>query len=482
MQQLSSARARRRSRRRPQREPPGARRAARRHRGGRRRAEDARALRRRRRRHGRRARASSRLSTRCARGGRLLRVRRRATATPGCRSRPFRIYNDEITVLGSMAVLNSFGPALDADGAGAIDAAGDAHPRLRRSTASASALETRAPRRRRQDHRSCRSAVSRASARGRPCAAGGRRRRRDSSCREPLTLSRGASSRGSPELRARSICRARADHHALYRHFEPSREGRRVPRAARGRAVRDPQPVGRRLGDGARGARLQGAGDDQLGLRVHARAARTAARRSTRSSRTSRRSPRPPACRSSVDLENGYGPSRPTRPTAIARAGRRGRGRRLDRGLRPGDGRLYDLEPRGRARRGGGEAARRCRSRSRSPRAPRTTSAATPTSTTRSRGCRPTRRPAPTSSSRPGCGASTRSRAVCAAVSKPVNVLGHRGLASVRRDRSRPARSAISVGGALTWVAVAALTEAAEALRDGDLSVLAASAPKELLG
>ena len=38
----------------------------------------------------------------------------------------------------------------------------------------------------------------------------------------------------------------------------------------------------------------------------------------------------------------------------------------------------------------------------------------------------------------------------------------------------------VSVGGALTWVATAALTQAAEALRDGDLSVLAASAPKEL--
>jgi NADPH2:quinone reductase len=34
---------------------------------------------------------------------------------------PFRIYNDEITVLGSMAVLNSFGPALDLVAAGAID-------------------------------------------------------------------------------------------------------------------------------------------------------------------------------------------------------------------------------------------------------------------------------------------------------------------------------------------------------------------------
>jgi 2-methylisocitrate lyase-like PEP mutase family enzyme len=72
-------------------------------------------------------------------------------------------------------------------------------------------------------------------------------------------------------------------------------------------------------------------------------------------------------------------------------------------------------------------------------------------------------------------------RAVCASVSKPVNVLGHRGFASVGELFEAGAQR-VSVGGALTWVAVAALTQAAEALRDGDLSVLAASAPKELLG
>ena len=33
---------------------------------------------------------------------------------------PFRIYNDEITVLGSMAVLNSFGAAADLMAAGAV--------------------------------------------------------------------------------------------------------------------------------------------------------------------------------------------------------------------------------------------------------------------------------------------------------------------------------------------------------------------------
>lgn len=36
---------------------------------------------------------------------------------------PFRIYNDEITVVGSMAVLHSFGPALDLVASGAIDTA-----------------------------------------------------------------------------------------------------------------------------------------------------------------------------------------------------------------------------------------------------------------------------------------------------------------------------------------------------------------------
>ncbi|MGH8921956.1 MAG: zinc-binding dehydrogenase, partial [Actinomycetes bacterium] len=34
---------------------------------------------------------------------------------------PFRIYNDEISVLGSMAVLNSFGAAADLMAAGAVD-------------------------------------------------------------------------------------------------------------------------------------------------------------------------------------------------------------------------------------------------------------------------------------------------------------------------------------------------------------------------
>ena len=36
---------------------------------------------------------------------------------------PFRIYNDEITIVGSMAVLNSFGSAANLMAAGAVDTA-----------------------------------------------------------------------------------------------------------------------------------------------------------------------------------------------------------------------------------------------------------------------------------------------------------------------------------------------------------------------
>jgi 2-methylisocitrate lyase-like PEP mutase family enzyme len=76
----------------------------------------------------------------------------------------------------------------------------------------------------------------------------------------------------------------------------------------------------------------------------------------------------------------------------------------------------------------------------------------------------------------PGLRSADDVRAVCAAVSKPVNVLGHRGLKLAEVFEAGAQR--VSVGGALTWVATAALTSAAEALRDGDLSVLAARAPR----
>jgi 2-methylisocitrate lyase-like PEP mutase family enzyme len=67
-------------------------------------------------------------------------------------------------------------------------------------------------------------------------------------------------------------------------------------------------------------------------------------------------------------------------------------------------------------------------------------------------------------------------RAVCEAVSKPVNVLAVPGLWFAEIASAGARR--VSVGGKLTWVAVKAMAEAAIAIRDtGDFSALAARLP-----
>ena len=67
-------------------------------------------------------------------------------------------------------------------------------------------------------------------------------------------------------------------------------------------------------------------------------------------------------------------------------------------------------------------------------------------------------------------------RTVCEAVSKPVNVLALPTLSASEVFDAGAQR--ISVGGGLTWVAMAAVAEAATAIRDaGDLSVLGARVP-----
>jgi 2-methylisocitrate lyase-like PEP mutase family enzyme len=66
-------------------------------------------------------------------------------------------------------------------------------------------------------------------------------------------------------------------------------------------------------------------------------------------------------------------------------------------------------------------------------------------------------------------------RAVCDAVSKPVNVLAVPSLSFAELVDAGAQR--VSVGGALTWVAVNATAEAALEIRDGDFSSLGASPP-----
>jgi 2-methylisocitrate lyase-like PEP mutase family enzyme len=67
-------------------------------------------------------------------------------------------------------------------------------------------------------------------------------------------------------------------------------------------------------------------------------------------------------------------------------------------------------------------------------------------------------------------------RAVCEAVSKPVNVLAVPHLSFAEMAEAGAQR--VSVGGSMTWVAVKAMADAAEAIRErGDFSALAARLP-----
>jgi 2-methylisocitrate lyase-like PEP mutase family enzyme len=72
----------------------------------------------------------------------------------------------------------------------------------------------------------------------------------------------------------------------------------------------------------------------------------------------------------------------------------------------------------------------------------------------------------------PGLGEIDQIRAVCEAVSKPVNVLARSGIPMGELAKAGTQR--VSVGSRLAWVAVAAMVDAAEAIRDsGDFSKLA---------
>jgi 2-methylisocitrate lyase-like PEP mutase family enzyme len=76
----------------------------------------------------------------------------------------------------------------------------------------------------------------------------------------------------------------------------------------------------------------------------------------------------------------------------------------------------------------------------------------------------------------PGLETTDEIRRVCEAVSKPVNVLAVPGLSFAEIVEAGAQR--VSVGGALTWVAVDAVARAATAIRDGgDFSLLATKLP-----
>jgi 2-methylisocitrate lyase-like PEP mutase family enzyme len=75
----------------------------------------------------------------------------------------------------------------------------------------------------------------------------------------------------------------------------------------------------------------------------------------------------------------------------------------------------------------------------------------------------------------PGLSTVEEIRTVCGAVSKPVNVLAVPELSFNQIVEAGAQR--VSVGGGLTWIAVAAMAEAASRIAAGDLSSLSASPP-----
>jgi 2-methylisocitrate lyase-like PEP mutase family enzyme len=76
----------------------------------------------------------------------------------------------------------------------------------------------------------------------------------------------------------------------------------------------------------------------------------------------------------------------------------------------------------------------------------------------------------------PGLRSTEEIRAVCEAVSRPVNVLAVPGLSFA--DITEAGAQRVSVGGALTWAAVTAMAQAATAIRDdGDFTALGARLP-----
>ena len=166
----------------------------------------------------------------------------------------------------------------------------------------------------------------------------------------------------------------------------------------------------------------------------------------------------------SVDLENGHGPEPADAGDGDRPGGRGGRGRRLDRGLRPRarGSTSSSGPPSGSPRRSRRRA--RSASSSRSPREPRTTSAATPTSTTRSPACRPTSGAGADVLYAPGLRTVEEIRAVSEATSRPLNVLARPKLTMAEIADAGGTR--VSLGGSLTFVAVAAMTAAAERIRD----------------
>ena len=182
------------------------------------------------------------------------------------------------------------------------------------------------------------------------------------------------------------------------------------------RLLRHPQSVGHRQRALSAKPRLQGAGDDQLRLRVVAGARRQRRRARRRCSRTCASMVAATDLPVNADFESGFARRRrPASRESVRLAVATGvAGLSIEDSTGDAAQPLYD------ARRRGGADARGARARSTRPAAtrcssaaPKASSSAGPTSTRRSRGSRPTRTPAPIASTRRASARASRSRRWC---------------------------------------------------------------------
>ena len=169
----------------------------------------------------------------------------------------------------------------------------------------------------------------------------------------------------------------------------------------------------------------------------------------------------------SVDLENGYGPEPEDAALAVARAATAGAAGGSIEDYDPG-GRLYDI---GHATERVAAAAAVAGSFLLTARAENHIRGNPDLDDTIER-LRAYERAGADVLYAPGLATVEEIRAVCSAVSKPVNVLARPNLSFDEIAAAGAQR--VSVGGSLTWVAVAGLVSAAEEIRDGgDFSALA---------
>jgi 2-methylisocitrate lyase-like PEP mutase family enzyme len=254
---------------------------------------------------------------------------------------------------------------------------------------------------------------------------------------------------------------------------EPAREGGGLSRAPRGRAVRDPEPLGRRLGQHARGARFQALATTSGGFAFtlgRPDGQVTPAEVAAHVTALDRATPLPV----SVDLEHGYGAEPQAASRAVELAAAAGA---VGGSIEDWDpvGHLYDR----------GHATERVAAAVGAARGQPFPFTLTARAENHLRGnpdlddtiarLQAFEAAGADVVYAPGLRTTEEIAAVCSAVTRPVNVLAVPGLSLAEIAAAGAQR--VSVGSRLTWTAVDAAVDAARRMLDGDFGGLGSAPP-----